>query len=314
MPAQDPAAATKVDGDAVGATVGAIAISRADLLAETDRHLPFRFHTRTDSVQMLAARKAALAALIEKALVFQDAQARGLDASATEIEAEFARALQKAGPEFAKVDGAARQQLLEQHRPQVVRRILLDKNEARMRAAVPPVTDAMAEVRYEARRSEMLTPARAHLQHLLVKVPPEASQLEVDRLLAKARQARADIVAGKPFGEVARAVSEDIYAQQGGDVGVVERGAMRYREIEAAAFALTPGQLSDVLTSMFGFHVVLCVAVEPPRSLTLAEALPMLRERLAAELQDAARAQWLLGLRQRFAVVIVAADWQGLVP
>lgn len=314
LPAQTQpkeAAATPAP-DEVGARVGAIELRRSDFLAETDRQLPFRFHSRPGSKEMLAAQKTALALLIEKALVFQDAEARGISASDAEIAAEFDRTLQKAGAEFAKLDADGRSKLLAEHRPQVVRRVLLDKNEARFRASLPAIDAEAMRVRYESRRSEMVTPARAHFLHLLVKVAPEAPQLEVDRLLAKARQARADLLAGKTFAEVAKANSDDIYAQQGGDLGWIERGAMRYREIESALFALQPGQTSEVLNSMYGFHVATCVAMDAPRQLSFDEAEPLLRERMAAEQIDAARKRWHEELRQAFPVTILIDEWRAL--
>ncbi len=108
--------------------VGEVAITREDLRAETDRKLPFRFHARPDSTQMQQARRDALAGLVERTLVWIDAQARGIDASEAAIEAAFASALSQAGPDYQVLDAEARLKLLEQNRAAVMRRVLVDAN------------------------------------------------------------------------------------------------------------------------------------------------------------------------------------------
>jgi hypothetical protein len=301
-------------GREVAVRVGDVAITRDDLRAETDRKLPFRFHAKPDSTQMAQARRDALAGIVERTLVWVDAKARGIVASDEEVDAAFSRALEQAGPEFRNVDTEARKKLLEQNREAVVRRVLVDANEARFRASVAPIDQAELRKLYEERRAELNSPARARLRHVLVAVPPAASDREAAELRQRAQAARDAIAGGRPFADVARESSADIYAQQGGDLGVVERGTMRYREIEAAAFELAPGELSQVLTSMYGFHVVQCVERTLPQPLTFEAAAPLLESSLAAERLATARNEWMRELRQKHAVRVEAQDWATIQP
>lgn len=72
----------------------------------------------------------------------------------------------------------------------------------------------------------------------------------------KAEAALSDLKAGKPFKEVAAAFSEDPNAAStGGDRGLIGRGLLP-PEVEAAAFALKPGETSGVVKSVLGYHVL----------------------------------------------------------
>ncbi len=312
--AQQDAASAWRGGREVAVRVGDVAITRDDLRAETDRKLPFRFHAKPDSAQMAQARRDALAGIVERTLVWLDAKARGIVASESDIDAAFGRALEQAGPEFRNVDAEARKKLLEENREAVVRRVLVDANEARFRAGIAPVVPADLRRRYEERRAELQSPARARLRHLLVAVPPASSDREAAALRQRAQAARDAIAAGRLFADVARESSADIYAQQGGELGVVERGTMRYREIEAAAFELAPGELSQVLGSMYGFHVVQCVERTLPQPLTFEEAVPILESALVAERLASARSEWMRELRATHVIRVDAEDWATLQP
>ncbi|MEZ4319773.1 MAG: peptidylprolyl isomerase [Myxococcota bacterium] len=73
------------------------------------------------------------------------------------------------------------------------------------------------------------------------------------RALAASLKARLD--AGEAFGAVAKEASEDSSAPRGGDLGVISRGQM-VPDFEDAAFGLQPGEVSGVVETPYGFHIV----------------------------------------------------------
>jgi peptidyl-prolyl cis-trans isomerase D len=93
-------------------------------------------------------------------------------------------------------------------------------------------------------------------RHILIKVASDASEevrtaarAKIDALLGRAR-------AGEDFADLAKANSEDPgSAVRGGDLGYNPRGRM-VAPFDAAQFALQPGEISDVVTTDFGFHVI----------------------------------------------------------
>ncbi len=297
---QDPASAP---ADPVVARVGTFEIRQSDLLAEMNRLIPLTFyHGRVPRKKMDAFRDRALERLIEKALIYLDAKAKGLAASEEEIRRTFEESLQKAGPAYRSLSAGEKAKLLEKYRPLVERRVLRDKNEALFEKLVPPLKEEAVRAEYESRKSSLLAPKEAHFRHILVKVRPEAGRSEIEAKRALIEKARAEILAGRPFGEVAKKVSEDIYAARGGDMGWVREGSFRGGAVNEAAFSLKPGELSKIVTSIYGFHLVQCVAVKPRRVLSYEEAAPQLRRELAQKIRADARARWLADLRRRFPV------------
>jgi peptidyl-prolyl cis-trans isomerase SurA len=98
-------------------------------------------------------------------------------------------------------------------------------------------------------------PASVHLAHVLFGTQP--GKPTRDSLYQYAEQVRAKALAGEDFALLARTYSQDPGASAGGDLGWFSRGEM-VPEFETAAFALQPGQVSEVVETKFGFHIIKC--------------------------------------------------------
>lgn len=99
-------------------------------------------------------------------------------------------------------------------------------------------------------------PERVRARHLLLRVPPDASEEQLAGVRARADAALARIQAGEDFAAVAGELSEDPGSKaQGGDLGFFARGQM-VPAFEEVAFALEPGKTSEVVKTDFGFHVI----------------------------------------------------------
>ncbi len=94
------------------------------------------------------------------------------------------------------------------------------------------------------------------VSHILVRVQGDTSAPALAAMRRQAEGYRAQVERGADFGELARRVSEDPGSgPNGGNLGLVGRNMM-VKPFEDAAFALEPGQLSDVVRTPFGFHVL----------------------------------------------------------
>ena len=121
------------------------------------------------------------------------------------------------------------------------------------------VSDADVRAYYERHKSDYEKPEEVKASHILVKVEPAAS--DEDRTAARARidevleLAKAE---GADFAELAREHSEDPGSgSNGGDLGFFPRQGAMVEPFAAAAFALTtPGDISPVVESTFGFHII----------------------------------------------------------
>jgi peptidyl-prolyl cis-trans isomerase C len=86
-------------------------------------------------------------------------------------------------------------------------------------------------------------PDKVHCAHILVK-----SEQEAKAILERLKK-------GEKFGNVARAVSRCPSGKRGGDLGTFRRGKM-VKEFENAAFALKKGEVSGVVKTKFGCHII----------------------------------------------------------
>ena len=141
---------------------------------------------------------------------------------------------------------------------------------------------------YKGHQNEFGTPEERRAAHILISVSPTAPQAEQDAAKAKAEQLlqQARKNPGK-FDELARKNSQDPgSAPKGGDLGFFGRGMM-VKPFDDAAFALKVGEISGLVKSDFGYHIIKLVAIKPARVLSLDEAregiFNKLREQKAAD-------------------------------
>jgi peptidyl-prolyl cis-trans isomerase C len=124
-------------------------------------------------------------------------------------------------------------------------------------------------------------------------VPPRSEHIHARHVLVnteeEARQILSQLQAGGDFVSLARMYSQDTTTRDtGGDLGFFPRGILTAPEVEAAVFALQPGQFSEVIQSSMGYHIVQLVERVPDMEID-PENLRLLREKAARE--------WLEGLR-----------------
>lgn len=116
------------------------------------------------------------------------------------------------------------------------------------------VSSDEVETYYREHRDEFDRPATAFLSFVAVSRALDASDSAA--ALERAREVRAEIVAGAPFAEVARRESADLgSAQQGGELGTFARGDM-VPAFDEAAFSLPLNTVSEPVLSDFGYHVI----------------------------------------------------------
>ena len=120
------------------------------------------------------------------------------------------------------------------------------------------LSDADAKNYYDQHQELYQTAERRHVAHILISEKDEAKANE------KAEELLAKIKAGDDFAKLAEANSADtLSARKGGDLEPFEKGVMD-PAFEAAAFSLAkPGDVSSVVKSKFGFHIIKLLGVEP---------------------------------------------------
>ena len=135
------------------------------------------------------------------------------------------------------------------------------------------VSDEDARKYYDEHVNEFGTPEERRAAHILIAVKGSAPQAEQDMDKAKAEQLLQQVRQDPAkFADLARKYSQDPgSAANGGDLGYFGRGAM-VKPFDAAAFALKVGEISGLVKSDFGFHIIKLLAIKPSRVLPFDEA------------------------------------------
>ena len=130
-----------------------------------------------------------------------------------------------------------------------IRYLLIDTEALKARVTVPP---ADIERSYQQSIDLYTTPEQVRASHILLQTEGK----DETEVRARAEALLKQVRAGTDFGALARKHSEDeASAQQAGDLDYFGRGRM-VKEFEDVAFSLEPGQVSDLVKSQFGFHII----------------------------------------------------------
>jgi peptidyl-prolyl cis-trans isomerase D len=152
------------------------------------------------------------------------------------------------------------------------------------RATAMQIPEEELRQTYESLRASRYTHGeQRRASHILFRLDPAASPDEEDEKEAAANDLLAALRSGSDFAEMARQHSEDSgSAPSGGDLGYFERGSM-VPEFEEAAFSSPVGEISDVVKTGFGFHIIKTTDNRPAGSRTFEEVREEIRRDLAVQ-------------------------------
>jgi peptidyl-prolyl cis-trans isomerase D len=133
-----------------------------------------------------------------------------------------------------------------------VRYALLDVNQLRQTIQI---SDDTLKQQYKANIQQYQEPSQVHVQHILFKTVGK-TDAEVEEIRKKAEDVLKQAKKGAKFDELAKKYSEDPGSKdKGGDLGWIRQG-QTVPEFEKTAFSLAPGQISDLVKTQYGFHII----------------------------------------------------------
>lgn len=189
------------------------------------------------------------------------------------------------------------------------------KSDARADMAVDKlITDAIGskltvkpedvEVFYQANQDHFKQGERVRASHILIQVPKDADAATKAQARAKAEDLLKQVKAGKDFAELAKANSQDPgSAPNGGDLGYFQQGEM-VGPFNDAAFALKPGQVSNVVETPFGFHIIKVIDKQAGGVVPFEQAKPQIQQYLEQQNRQKETQAFVEGLRNKGKVEI----------
>ncbi|MFZ1908763.1 MAG: SurA N-terminal domain-containing protein [Burkholderiales bacterium] len=169
-------------------------------------------------------------------------------------------------------------------------------------AATEPVTEAELKQAYEANASRYKADEQRRASHILIQVDPdakpavrEAAQKKAEEILAEVRKSPGS------FAALAKKYSQDSgSAEKGGDLGYFDR-SMMVKPFADAVFGLGKvGDVSGVVKSDYGYHIIELTGIQPGHIRTLDEV----RKQLTAELQKQKAARAYAEAAERFSDLV----------
>jgi peptidyl-prolyl cis-trans isomerase D len=147
------------------------------------------------------------------------------------------------------------------------------------------VTDEQLLAYYKDHADKVQLPEKRNVRHILIMSAKDADAKTDADAKAKAEDLLAKINKGEDFAKLAEADSQDPgSASRGGELGFFQRGDM-VPEFEAAAFALTkPGDISALVRTSYGYHILQLVAIEPAQIPTFEKVRDIMAMELKSEL------------------------------
>ncbi|MES2298386.1 MAG: SurA N-terminal domain-containing protein [Pseudomonadota bacterium] len=158
------------------------------------------------------------------------------------------------------------------------------------------VSDAEVASFYDANKKRFSAGEQRRASHILINAAKDASSAEKAAAKAKAETVLAEVRKNPAdFAKIAKAQSQDpISAEQGGDLGVVDTGTGLPTIAKDSILKLKQGEISDLVQSDFGFHIITVTSIKPaalkPLDEVKAEILADLkRQKSAAKYADMAK-------------------------
>jgi peptidyl-prolyl cis-trans isomerase C len=146
------------------------------------------------------------------------------------------------------------------------------------------VSEADLKEFYTHNREQLGVPEQVKARHILVKVDPAASEDEKKQAKARAEAILAQAKAGEDFEKLARTYSDDQTSKtKGGDLGYFSPGRM-VPEFEGAAFYTDPGQISDIVETKYGYHIIKVEDHIEARERSFEEMKEYIKEKLQQQL------------------------------
>lgn len=166
----------------------------------------------------------------------------------------------------------------------------------RVASRAPKANDVEVGIYYFAHPEKFRRPEQRLARHILVSINPDYPENMRENALQRI-ETIADTLKRKPhkFADLALKNSECPTALNGGDLGAITQGKL-YPELDEALFKLKQNQISKVVETEIGFHLIQCLKIVPAETLSLQKAAPAIKQLIQERYRRSCQRTWLASL------------------
>jgi peptidyl-prolyl cis-trans isomerase C len=249
--------------------------------------------------------RGALDQLVVYKLLAQESKTRGITISQPEIDAKIAELKQQFPTEDAfqkalQARGLTLDGLKEDAQVDLRVNKLMDSEVSKL----PGPSDAEAKDFYDKNPEKFKQDESVRASHILIRVDEKAdaaakqkARAEIEGVLKQAR-------AGADFAKLAQEHSQDGSAAQGGDLNYFSRGQM-VPAFEQVAFSLKPGQISDIVTTQFGYHIIKVIDHKPAHTVPFEEATGQIKQYLEQQKKQQHADEFIESLKKKSKIEVL---------
>jgi parvulin-like peptidyl-prolyl isomerase len=237
----------------------------------------------------------ALENVIERVLLRQEARKNGAEVQRADIDAAFARLREQ----YEKPEDLHKEFNVDsddQIREMIELQMKVEHKINSIQAAAPEPSDGEIHQYYEQNKDRFQSGEQIRVAHIVKYVNWQTDEATAMDTVAHAHR---EITGGAPFEAVVEKYTD--CADSGGDLGYVMRGQM-VEEFEDVVFNLSPGQVSDVFRTRFGFHIAKVYDRKPPTVPDLKDIKKQIVDAVREQKREQALGEYLDQLRSRAVV------------
>ena len=166
------------------------------------------------------------------------------------------------------------------------------------------VTEDEIRAFYNKNQDKFTRPETVKASHILIGVDSAASADDKKKAREKAEKLRKELAGGADFAALAKGNSTCPSSQQGGDLGFFGKGQM-VPPFEKAAFALKPGEISDVVETQFGYHIIKLTEKKPAETTDIKNVKAKIEEYLKGQKVNEAIQKYITDVKKTAKIEIL---------
>jgi len=286
---------------------GKVALVNGSVITQSDfdremAGLRQRLNNRGESVsdeQLQELKKDVLQNLINLELIYQESQKSGIKVEEGAVNEQLNAVKKQFQNDDEFKNALLKMDLTETGlKSQIKKGLSIDQFISKQFADKITVSEKEAKSFYDSNPDAFKQPGQVKASHILIKVDPKADAAEKAAARKKIEEIQKKVKKGDDFAALAKESSQCPSSASGGDLGFFGRGQMA-KPFEDGAFALKPGEISDIVETQFGYHIIKSTEKKPGTTMAFEDVKEKLMQFLKQRKLQEQLGEYTKGLEQK---------------